>query len=110
MSFAKKPQKTETHITHDQIHHIRKKLVGSYLFSPGDSDAKGLLALLLQGLRSITEIDTDLKGGFVSFKIISLNNRDLCVCASSGCSTRGRFSEKLQNYMENTKEGEIKTK
>ena len=66
---------TETHINHDQIHHqihIRNNWLRPIFFSPGDSHAKGLLALLHPGLESITEVDTDPKGGFVSFKVTPL--------------------------------------
>ena len=35
-------------------------------FPPADSHTKGLLVLLHRGLEGITEVDTDLKGGFVS--------------------------------------------
>ena len=47
-------------------------MVGPHLFSPGDSHTKGLLVLLHPGLEGITEVDTDLKGRFVSFKVTPL--------------------------------------
>ena len=65
-----------------------------------------MLGQLHPGLEGVTEVDTDPKGRFVSFKITLSNNRVLCVCAPSGHCTReqlikGRFFEGLQNYMEN---------
>ena len=47
-------------------------MVGPYLFSPGDSHAKSLLVLLHPCLEGITEVDTDPKEGFVSFKVTPL--------------------------------------
>ena len=41
---------TETHINHDQIHHIKNEWLGLIFFSPGDSHTKGILALLYLGL------------------------------------------------------------
>ena len=38
-------------------------------FSPGDSHTKGSLVLLHPSLEGITEVGTDPKGGFVSFKV-----------------------------------------
>ena len=76
---------TETHINHDQIHHqihiIRNNWLGPIFFSPGDSHTKGLLALLHLGLEGVTEVDTDPKGRFVSFKVTPSNDRVLCVYA-----------------------------
>ena len=68
-----------------------------------------MLVLLHLGLEGITEVDTDSKGMFVSFKVTPSNDRGLCVYAPSGyCSreelVRRRFSEGLQNYMENKNE------
>ena len=76
MSFAEKKQDmnilTETHINHDQIHHqvhIRNNWLGLIFFSSGDSHTKGSLALLHPGLEGISEVDTEPKGGFESFKV-----------------------------------------
>ena len=65
-----------------------------------------MLVLLHLGLEGVTEIETDPKGRFVTFKVTPSNDRVLCVYACSGNSTReqlarGRFFEGLQNYMEN---------
>ena len=55
--------------------------MGAIFLSPGDSDTKGLLLLLHLGLEGVTEVETDLKGKFVSFKVIPSNDRVLCVYA-----------------------------
>ena len=47
-------------------------MVGTHLFSPEDSHTKGSLVLPHQGLAGITEVDTDPKGGFVSYKVTPL--------------------------------------
>ena len=104
---------TETHINHYQIHHIRNKWLGPIFFSPADGHAKGLLVLLHVGFEGITEVDSDLKGRFLSFKVTPSNDSVLCVQASSENSTReqlamGRFFEGLKNYMENKNEGNEK--
>ena len=80
LSFAEKENKdisilTETHINHDRIYHqihIRNNWLGPIFFSPGDSHTKGLLVLLHPGLDGIAEVDTNPKGGFVSFKVTPL--------------------------------------
>ena len=89
---------TETHINIDQIHRIRNICLGAIFFSPRDSHTKGLLVLLHLDLEDVTEVDTDPKGRFVSFKVIPSNDRVLCVYAPSEHSTseqlaRGRFFE-----------------
>ena len=96
----------ETHINHDQIHHIRNNWLGSNLFSLGYSHTKGCLPCFIWDLK----VDTDPKGSFVSFKFTPSNHRVLCVYAPSGHSTReqldrGRFFEGLQNYEENQNKG-----
>ena len=65
---------TETYINLDQIHHIRNNWVGAIFFFPGDSHTKGLLVLLHLGLEGVTEVDTDPKGRFVSFKVTPSND------------------------------------
>ena len=72
-----------------------------------------MLGQLHPGLEGVTEVDTDPKERFVSFKITLSNNRFLCVCAPSGHCTReqlikGRFFEELRNYMEKKCEGNEK--
>ena len=83
---------TETHINHDQIHHIRNKFLRPIFFSPGDSHTKRLLALLHPGLEGITEADTNPKRRLVSFKATPCNDRILCVYAPSGYSTRDQLA------------------
>ena len=65
MSFAEKIKNidilTETYIN-----------LGPIFFSPRDSLTKGLLVLLHPSLEGITEVDTDPKGGLVSFKVTPL--------------------------------------
>ena len=97
---------TETHINHDKIHQIINNWLGPIFLSPRNIHTKGLLGQLHPGLEGVTEVDTDPKGRFVSFKITLSNNRVLCVCAPSGYSTReqlikGCFFEGVQNYMDN---------
>ena len=53
-------------------------------------------------LEGVAEVDTDLKGKFMFFKVTLSNNRVLCVCFPSGYSTKeqlikGRFFEGLLN-------------
>ena len=89
LSFAEEKNKdintlTETHITHDQIHqqiHIRNNWLGPIFFSLLEIIPKELLVLLHPGLEGITEVDTDPKGRFVSFKVTPSNDRVLCVYA-----------------------------
>ena len=61
LSFAEKKVSilTETHINHDQTHHIRNNWFGPIFFSSGNSHKKGLLVLIHLGLEDITEVDTD---------------------------------------------------
>ena len=67
-----------------------------------------MLLLLLLGLEGLTEVDTDPRQRFVSFKVITIN--ESYVCTPSGYSTReqlamGCFFEGLQKYMQNKHEG-----
>ena len=115
LEFCRKQNKyisilTETHIKHDQIPHIRNNRLGPIFLSPGSSHTKGLIAQFHPGLEDVTEVDTDLKGRFVSFKVTLSNNRVLYFSAPSRLNTReqlvkGRFFERLQNYMENKCQG-----
>ena len=72
---------TETHIKLDQILHIRNNWLGPIFLSPGSSHTKGFIAQLHLDLEGITEVDTYLKGRFLSFKVTLSNNRILCFCA-----------------------------
>ena len=101
---------TETHIKHDQILHIRNNWLGPIFLFPGSIHTKGLIAQLHPGLEGVTEVKTDSKGRFVSFKVTLSNNRVLCFCAPSRHNTREqlvkeRFFERLQNYIANKCEG-----
>ena len=68
---------TQTHINHDQIHHIKNNW--------------RLLVLLDLGLWCITEIDTDPKGRFLFFKATPYDDRALGSYAPSGCSTKEKL-------------------
>ena len=86
----------------DQIRHIGNNRLSPIFFPPGETQAKGLLVLLYLGLEGVTEVDTDPKGRFVSFKVTPSNDRVLCVSAPSGRRTReqlarGRCFKGLQN-------------
>ena len=72
---------TESHIKHDQILHIRNNWLGPIFLSPGSSHTKEFIAQLHPGLEGVTEVDTDPKGRFASFKVTLSNNRFLCFCA-----------------------------
>ena len=101
---------TKIHINHDQIHHIGNNRLGPIFFSAGDSHTKRLLVVLHLCIESITEVNTNPEGRFVSFKVTPFNDRVLCVYAPSRYSTReqlarGRFFEKLQNYKESRNDG-----
>ena len=89
---------------------LRSKWLGPIFFSPGDIHTKGLLILLHPGPEGVTEVDTDQKRMFMSFKFTPSNVRVLCIFASSRHNTReqfakGHFFEELQNYMENKSKG-----
>ena len=106
---------TETRINLDQIHNIRNNCLGTIFFSPGGGQIKRLLVLLHLGPEGVTELDTDPKGRFVSFKVTPSNDRVLCVYARSGHSTReqlsrGRLFAGLQSYMKNKNEESEKKK
>ena len=79
---------SETHINHNQIHHVKNNWLGPIFFCPGDSHAKGFPVLLHLGLEGITEVDSDPKERSVSFRVTPSNDRFLCVYAPSGYNTR----------------------
>ena len=67
-----------------------------------------MLFLLHLDLEGVTEVDTDPKERYVSFKVTTSNESS--VCAPSEDSTRGElarghFFEVLQKYMQNKNEG-----
>ena len=72
---------TETHIKHDQILHIRNNWLGPIFLSPGSSHKKGFIAQLHLGLEGVSEVDTNPKGIFASFKVALSNNGVLCFSA-----------------------------
>ena len=82
----------KSHINHDQIHHIRNNWPGPTIFSPGDCHTKRLLALIHPCLEEVTEIESDPKRRFVSFKVTPSNDRVVCVYAPSGHNTREQLA------------------
>ena len=82
----------ETHVNYDHIHHIRSSCLVPIFFSPGDSHTKGLLVVLHLGLEGITEVDSNTKGRFESFKVTPSNDKVICVYAPSGYSTREQLT------------------
>ena len=115
LEFCRKQNKyisilTETHVNHDQIHQIRNNWLGPIFLSPVNSHTKGLLPQFHSGLEGVTEVETDPKGRFATFKVTLANNKVPCVSATSGHNTReqlvrGCSFEGLQNYMENKCDG-----
>ena len=88
--------------------------MGSIFSTPGVSQTKVLLVLLHLGLEGLTEVDTDLKRRFVSFKVTPSNDRIPYIYAPSWNGTReqldrAHFFEGLHSYMKNKSEG-MKTK
>ena len=72
---------TETHIKHDQILHLRNNWLDPNFLSPGSSQTKGFIAQLHLRPEGVTEVDTDPKWIFVSFRVTLSNNGVLCFCA-----------------------------
>ena len=70
---------TETHTNYDQIHHIRNNWLSPISTPPPtptppeDSHTKRLQVQFHLGLESVTEVDTDPRRRFVSFKITPSN-------------------------------------
>ena len=77
--------------------------MGPIFFSPGDSHTKGMLFLLHLDLEGITEVDTDPKARFVSFKVTTSNESSLFV-PLQGIALENSWLG-LQNYMQNENEG-----
>ena len=95
---------TETHINHDQIHHIKNYWSGPSFLSSGDSLTKGLLVSVHPDLEGVIEADMVPKRRFVSFKVTPSNDRVLCVYAPLEHSNREQVLYGLHNYMENESE------
>ena len=83
---------TGTHISHDEIHNIKNNCLGPIFFSPGKNHTKGMLFLLHLAFEGITEVDTDTKGRFVSFKVNPSNDRVLFVYVHSGYNTKAQLA------------------
>ena len=58
-----------THINQEQIHQIRNNWLGPIFFSPGNTFSKGMLILFHPGFANVTEVNTNPKERFVSFKV-----------------------------------------
>ena len=67
----------KTHIDNDQSHQIKNNWLGPVLISPGDTFSKGILIFLHPGFPDVTEIDPDLNGRFISFKVAPSDDRVL---------------------------------
>ena len=71
-------------------------------FSPGDSHTKGMLFLLHLSLEVVTQVDTDPKGKFVSFKVTTSNESSLIVplqgIAAENSWLRGAFLKDYKLY------------
>ena len=106
LGFCRKQNKyisilTETHIKHDQILHIRNNWLGPIFLSPGRSHTKGLIAQLHPGLEGVTEVDTDPKERFVSFKVtLSLSTEFSVFVPLQGIPPESSWSEgvSLKDY------------
>ena len=93
--------------------YIRNNWLGAIFFSSGDSNTKGLLVILHLGLEGVTEVGTDSKGRFVSFKVTPSNDRVLCVyplAIAQGKSCLESVSLKGCKILWKIKMKEIKTK
>ena len=62
----------ETHINHNQIHHVKNNWFGPIFFCSGDTHTKVLLVQLHPGLEGVTEVDTDPKRRFALLTILTL--------------------------------------
>ena len=82
---------TETHINLDQIHHIRNNWLGPILFSPEIVTLKKCFSCLIWVWEIVTEVDTDPKRRFVSFKVTPSNERVLCVFTLHGITPDNRW-------------------
>ena len=84
--------------------------MGPIFFSPGDSHTKGLLVLLHPGLESVTEVDTDPKGRFLSSKVIEYSVFMLLQGITLGNSWLGGISLKDYKIIWKIKLRKMKTK
>ena len=82
----------KTHIGQEQIHQIKNNWLGPISFAPGDTYSKGMLILLHTGFDDVTDVDTDPKGRFVSFKVAPSNDRVICTYTPLGHSNREQLA------------------
>ena len=74
------------------MQHIRNNWLGLIFFSPGNTHTNGLLLLIQPSFEGVTDVDTDSKRRFVSFKVTPSNERVLSVYADSGHNTVEQLS------------------
>ena len=65
------------------IKYTIQEIIFPIFFSSGDTHTKGMLFLLHLGLEGVTEVDTDPKERFVSFKVTTTNEGSLFVLLQS---------------------------
>ena len=104
---------TKTHINQDHIHQIRNNWLGPIFYSPCNTFTKGMLVLLHPSFDYVSDIETDPRGRFVSFKVAPSDDRVFCIYALSGHNNRqqlarGRSFEALQTYIESKTQGNEK--
>ena len=63
---------TETHISLDQIHHIRNSSSDAIFFSPEDGYTKGLIFLLYMGLKVSLRLTLIQKGSLCPLRLLPL--------------------------------------
>ena len=66
LEFCRKQNKdisvlTEINVNHNQIYHTKNNCSSPIFFSPRDSHAEGLLALIHSDLEGVTDVNTDPK-------------------------------------------------
>ena len=65
------------------IKYTIQEIIFPILFSPGDTHTIGMVFLLHLGLEGVTEVNTDPKERFVSFKVTTSNDASLFVLLQS---------------------------
>ena len=87
------------------IKYTIQEIIFPIFFSPGDTHTKGMLFLLHLGLEGVTEVDSDPKERFVSFKVTTSNEGSLFVPLQSIAPESSwlwdAFFEVLQKNMQN---------
>ena len=73
----KKSSVFELKLISTMIRYTIQETIFPIFFSPGDSHTRGMFFLLHLGLECVTEVDTDPKERFVSFKVSTCNEISL---------------------------------